>query len=451
MDRRIVFACLSSVSLATATFAQGRNWPSFRGPNGSGLGSGEPPTTWNVETGENVRWKVALPGLAHSSPIVWGDRVFVTTAVSEAGDPRIETGWMNGSGDSAEDTGEWRWAVLCLDRDTGRVLWEQTAHRGVPRFKRHPKATHANSTPATDGRHVVAFFGAEGLHTYDFEGKLLWTLDLGPLNAAAQGYPDLQWGFASSPILHEGQVIVQCDVNGPSFWAAYDVATGKEIRKVERQDYPGWCTPAIRKTQQQTQLILNGYKHMGAYDLATGKELWRLSDGGDVPVPVPIIAGDLVVITNGHGRRPIYAVRADASGDLTPTEERTPEGLAWWRPNKGSYMPTPLVLDDILYVGDDNGVLTAFDVRTGETHFRQRLPAGGRSTYSASPVAAGGRIYLTSEDGQIDVVKAGRSFEVLASNQMGESCMATPAISDGCLFVRGRKHLFCLAAARPTP
>jgi outer membrane protein assembly factor BamB len=444
------FAIAVSMHLCGTAFAE--NWPSFRGPNGTGLGTGSPPVTWNVETGENVKWKTRIPGLAHSSPIVWGDRVFLTTAVSMTNEESLQTGWMGGGGESPNESGEWEWHVLCLDKKTGKIMWDQTAHRGVPKFKRHVKATHANSTPATDGKHVVSFFASEGLHCHDATGKLLWKKDLGPIKAAPGDGPELEWGVANSPIIFEDKVILQSDSVQGSFWAAFDVASGSELMRVDRGDNTTWCTPAIHKGPKLTQVICNGFKKMAGYDLATGKELWQLHGGGDVPVPTPIVAGDLFFITNSHGRRPIYVVRADATGDLTPPAEdqgpaapaALPAGLAWYKPIKGSYMPTPIVVGDVFYVADDNGIFTGFEAKTGEQLLRERLPAGGNSTFSASPVHADGRIYTTSEDGQIDVVKAGRKFELLGSNRMKEICMATPAISEGVLFIRGKDHLFCI-------
>lgn len=435
-----VFLCL----LAFPNPGHGGNWPSFRGPNGSGVGTGDPPIAWNVETGENVKWKTRIPGLAHSSPIVWEDRAYLTTAVPVAGEAGFSTGWLQGTGDSAQDPAEWEWKVLALDKKTGKTIWERTAHQGAPKFKRHVKATHANCTPATDGKHVVAFFASEGLYAYDVDGKLLWKKDLGPMNAAPGDAPDLQWGVAGSPILHDGKVILQCDYVGGSYWIALDVRDGREILRVERGDDSTWCTPTLHVGKERTQVICNGYKKMAGYDLASGKELWWLNGGGDVPVPRPVVSENLIFLTNGHGRKPIYVIRPDATGDLTPGEEGTPAGLAWWNRVKGSYMPTPIVVDDILFVADDNGVLTAFEAASGTQLFRERIPGGGKSTYSASPVSAGGRLYITSEEGQVDVIAVAREYKHIASNKMGEVCMATPAVSDGLLLVRGRDHLFCI-------
>lgn len=420
------------------------NWPSFRGPNGTGLGSGSPPIRWNVETGDNVKWKTPIPGLAHSSPIVWGDRVYVTTAVYAKGDASLATGWLGGGGESASDEGEWEWRLIALEKSSGKVIWDQTAHKGAPRFKRHIKSTHANSTPCTDGKHVVAFFGSEGLHCYDVEGKLLWKKDFGPLNAAPGDDQTLEWGFGNSPIIHEGKVIVQCDAVGNAFVAAFDIRDGRELFRTTRNEDTTWCSPSVHVGKTRTTVICNGYKEMAGYDLADGKRLWQLHGGGDVPVPTPVVAGDSIFITNGHGRKPIYVVRADATGELTPVDDKKPEGLLWWSKFKGSYMPTPIVVGDVFYISDDGGIFTGFDAATGKQLLRERLPGGGKSAYSASAVSADGRIYAVNEEGQVDVVKAGRTYEHLATNQMGEVCMATPAIADGLLFVRSQKTLFCL-------
>ncbi|HWL92972.1 MAG TPA: PQQ-binding-like beta-propeller repeat protein [Phycisphaerae bacterium] len=438
-------SCSTGFILATAPLLAG-DWPSFRGPNGNGIGDGDPPVRWNVETGEHVRWKTPIPGLAHSSPIVWGDRVFVTTAVSvDDKAPEAKTGWLEGSGDSAPDKGAWTWKVLCLKKSDGSILWQKDAHTGVPKIKRHAKASHANSTPATDGKHVAAFFGSEGLYCYDIDGKLLWKKDLGVFESGPYNAPGLEWGFASSPIIHDGQVIVQCDALNTAFWASFDVKTGSELRRVPRKkEVTTWCTPSILEAGGRTQLICNGFKRMTGYDLSTGERLWWLRGGGDCPVPTPQIADGLIILTNGHGRSPIYAIRADARGDLTPKddEEKLPDGLAWWQPRGGSYMPTPIVVNSRLYVANDNGILSAHNLKNGDEVFRDRIEGGG--TFSASVVAAAGRLYFVNEDGDVFVLEAGDSFKLLAKNDMNEVCMATPAISDGLLLIRGQKHLYCI-------
>lgn len=442
--RREAASTLGFILLVTNA-ALGQNWPQFRGPNGTGIGTGSPPVTWNVSTGENVKWKVDVEGLAHSSPIVWGDRIYLTTAVSSAdAEPELKTGWLGGSGDPAAEDAAWTWKVICLNRATGKTIWSRDAHTGAAKVKRHAKATHANCTPATDGEHVVAYFASEGLYCFDVEGKLIWKKDLGLIDTGPYNAPDLQWGAASSPIIYDGKVIVQCDANNIGFWAVFDVTDGKELLRVKRDEVSTWSTPVVHVGPDRTQVVLNGYKHMGGYDLSSGKELWWLSGGGDVPVPTPQVAKDVIVLTNGHGRSPIYAIDPAAEGDVSPKDDDSKtEGLRWNRRGGGSYMPTPIIVGENLYVGNDNGILFVVDVRTGEKKYKVRLGSGG-ATFSASPVSAGGRIYLADEDGNVYVVQAGDEYKLLATNPMNETCMATPAISDGELFVRTRKHLYCV-------
>jgi outer membrane protein assembly factor BamB len=445
-----------------------RNWPSFRGPAASGIAEGyATPATWNVEQTRNVQWKTPIPGLGHSSPIVWGDRVFVTGAISGQEKPQLKVGLYGDVTPVTDDTVH-QWKIYCLDRKTGRIVWERTAHTGVPKIKRHPKSTQANSTPATDGKSVVVFFGSEGLYCYDFKGKLRWQKDLGVLDSGWFVSPSAQWGFGSSPVIHDGMVLVQCDVQRDSFLAAFSLKDGREIWRTPRADVPTWSTPTVYQEGDHGQLIVNGYKQIGGYDLRTGKELWRLQGGGDIPVPTPVVAHGLIFISNAHGRMsPIYAIRVTATGDLTPGrgEGEQPSGagpaadgqasaappspIAWSRTRDGSYIPTPLVYGDHLYVCRDNGVLCCYEAKTGNPLYKERLGTG-QTGFSASPVAADGKLYLTSEDGDVYVVRAGPKFEVLAVNSVGEICMATPAIAEGTLFFRTQGHLVAIAE-QPTP
>lgn len=418
------------------------HWPSFRGPHASGIAEGHAtPVTWDVERGHNILWKTPIPGLGHGSPVIWGDRIFLTTAVSETGEADLRVGLYGDIAPVNEDFAQ-KFKVLCVDRDSGRVLWERVAYEGVPKIKRHTKATHANASPATDGRHVVAFFGSEGLYCYDLDGELRWKKDFGVLDSGYFMVPGAQWGFGSSPVIFEDRVIVQCDVQGNSFVAALDIADGREIWRTPRDEVPTWGTPTVHRDAERTQIIVNGYRHIGGYDFATGRELWRLTGGGDIPVPTPVVAHGLAFITNAHGpMAPIYAVRLAAQGDITPESPEHPgEHVAWWTPRMGNYMQTPLVYGGLLYACMDNGVLTCFDARTGEQKYRQRL-GGGRSGFTASGVAADGKLYFTSEDGEVYVLKAGPEFEQLAVNSMAEVCMATPAIAEGVLYFRTRGHL----------
>jgi outer membrane protein assembly factor BamB len=430
-------------AIASADNARpGIDWPTFRGPGASGVAEGRPtPTTWDVPAGKNLRWRVAVPGLAHSSPVVWGDQVCTATAVSGQPDPQLRVG-LYGDIASVVDATEHRWLVMCYDKRTGKQLWERTVHVGVPKVKRHTKSTHASSTLATDGRFIVAFFGSEGLFAYDMRGKEIWKKDLGLLDSGFFMVPDAQWGFASSPIIHGDRLIVQADVQKGSFVAALDVRTGRELWRTARNDVPTWSTPAVHTADGRAQVVVNGWKHIGGYDLETGKELWRMTGGGDIPVPTPIAAHGLIFITNAHGKMaPIYAIRPSATGDITLKDgESSNPHIAWSYFRDGGYMQTPLVYGELLYVCRDNGILSVYDAKSGQRHYQSRM-ADGRTGFSASPVASNGRIYFTSEEGDVYVIKAGTVFEQLSVNPLGEVAMATPAISEGTMFFRTRGHL----------
>lgn len=412
------------------------HWPSFRGPNGRGHATGETVAEWDVETGENVLWRVEVPGLAHSSPVLWGDRLYLTTAVRKEGDAELKVG-LYGSIAPVEAEGPHEFRVLCYDRRTGEKLWDRLAWEGTPEFPRHPKGSFAASTPATDGEHVVAFFGSEGLYCYSTEGELLWDVDFGSLDVGFFRMKDARWGFASSPTVHEGKVIVQVDVQEDSFVAALDVESGEEIWRTGREEVPTWCTPTIADAGDRELVICNGYRHTGGYDLETGEPVWWLSGGGDIPVPRPVVAHDLVYLTSAHGGdAPLYAVPVSAEGQLELTED----GVAWLE-DRGNYMQTPLVVGDALYSCRDSGVLFCRDARTGEERWHERI-GGGRTGFTASLVACGDRIYATSEAGEVHVIHAdAEAFQRIAVNELGEECMATPAISEDVLYFRSRRHL----------
>jgi outer membrane protein assembly factor BamB len=391
-----------------------------------------------------VKWRVPVNGLGHSSPVVWGGLVCTTSAVSGTPDPELKVGLYGDIG-SVLDTTVHRWLVMCFDKATGALKWERTATTGVPEIKRHPKSTHASSTLAVDGRHLVAFFGSEGLFAYNLEGELLWKKDFGTLDSGFFMVPDAQWGFASSPVIYDGRLVIQADVQKGSFVAAFDVRTGRELWRTPRADVPTWSTPAVVSMNGRDQVVVNGWKHIGGYDLETGREVWRMTGGGDIPVPTPIAGHGLVFITNAHGKMsPIYAVKATATGDIWLKDGETSNAhIAWSYGRDGAYMQTPLLYDGILYVCRDNGVLSAFDATSGTRHYQARL-GEGRTGFSASAVAASGRIYFTSEDGDVYVVRAGPVYELLATNPLGEVAMATPAISEGTLLFRTRNHLVAI-------
>lgn len=417
------------------------NWPQFRGPRALGVAEGHAlPVEWDVEDGTGVKWSADIPGLAHSSPIVFGDRVFVTTAVKDGdGDDPLKVGLYGDIG-SVEDETPHSMRVLCLDKDTGAVLWDREAFHGVPKVKRHPKSSHAACSPATDGERVIAHFASEGLYAYDMDGNLLWQKDLGVLDSGFYMVPSAQWGSASSPVLHDGKVVLLCDVQQDSFLAVFDADTGEEIWRTERLDVPTWGTPAIFEKDGRTQIVCNGFKETAGYDFETGEQIWWLEGGGDIPVPTPIVAHDLIYVTNAHGTlAPIYAIKTTARGELTMDPDEC-VFMAWCHPRRGNYMQTPVVYGDLAYFCNDAGILSCYDARTGEEVYRQRL-GSGRSGFSASAVAGDDKLYFTSEDGLCYVVKAGEEFELLSYNDLVETAMATPAISEGVIFFRTRSKL----------
>jgi outer membrane protein assembly factor BamB len=433
--------CLSLFTLSAIT-ASAQNWPSFRGPNASGVADGtKPPTTWDAEKSQNLLWKTAIPGLSHASPIVWGNQIYVITAISDD----AKSGFIakdRGIG-LANDDAKHTWMIYALDKRNGRILWSNKAYEGVPRAKRHVKATQANSTPVTDGRYVVALFGSEGLACYDTTGKLLWKQDLGVLNPGLWDDKESSWGHSSSPIIYRDLVIVQADGHKQSFIAAFNLKDGKQAWRVERNEITSWTTPTIYQGKNRVELIANGGRYIRGYDPLTGKELWRFADNDtQVKMQAPLISGDLIYITGGYPPgRPMYAFRPGAVGDISlKSGEDKNAFLAWSTPKGSPYTPTPIIYGDLFYALADNGVLSAYVANTGELVYQQRLP----SSFSASPIAADGKLYLASEDGDVFVVKAGRQYELLSRNTMGQPLMATPALSDGMLIVRAKDAIYAL-------
>jgi outer membrane protein assembly factor BamB len=434
-------ACLALLALFITSVVAAPQWPSFRGPRSSGVAAeAQPPQQWNVASRTNVRWQTPIPGLGHSSPVVSGNRVFLTTAVSSsAAAQALKLGDSDAAGiDPADDLVPHAWQVLAIDRTTGKAAWTRTVHQGVPRVKRHVKSSHASATPATDGRVLVALLGSEGLFAFDLDGQPLWRRDLGVLAVGLADEPEYEWGPASSPVIHGDVVVVQNDRYKDSHLIAFDLHTGKELWRSNREELPAWSTPLIHDTPQGPMVIVNSPRFFRAHDLRTGRERWRVADPeGQVKVSSPVAAGDLAILTGGwpSAARPIQAVRISDGGIV-------------WRHDRGSpYTTTPLVYDGLVYIVTDNGILSAYRAADGSRVYQQRVAvdAGG---FSASPVAAAGRIYLTSEDGKIYVVRAGPSYELLAANDMGEVCMATPAPVEDVLLVRTRTRLYALGAAR---
>jgi outer membrane protein assembly factor BamB len=445
LSSRIITALVISILLtvtllnSNAGASGGANWPQWRGPDGQGVSVETGlPTEWS--DAKNVKWKTAIAGRGHSSPIVWGKKIFLTSNIDgekiEGRTPGVTHKMADGSTfvhpDAVGADLKHTFKVVCLDRDTGKILWEQVAYEGPVQDSRHKKASFASSTPATDGKYVFAFFGSEGLYAYDFKGKQIWKQNLGTLGTASVGY-------GVSPILYGNLVIMQCDESGlHSFIVAFDKKTGKEVWRVPRNVDVTWSTPVLVQTSKGTELVTGAAEAIIAYDPATGKELWRHKGLESNAVPTPVVSNDLVILTSGYPTKIALALKAGGSGDVTGTSQ-----LAWSY-NKGTaYVPSPILYGDYVYLMTDRGLLTCLDAKTGKMEYEgARVPKP--TMFLASPVAYEGMILLTSEEGETFMLKAGPKHEVIRSNSIGEPVYASPAIANGNLFIRGEKHLFAI-------
>ena len=447
----ILTACVT-VNLAVLAAESPQNWPAFRGPSATGITEGYPlPTVWNATANspksQGVLWRTSVPGLGHSSPVVWGDRIFLCTVVAENGKSPLVLG-AGGRPTAADDSGQHRWIILCYDKSSGKELWRRTAHQGIPRTTRHVKASQANTSLAVDGKHVIAFFGSEGLHCYDLDGNLKWSRDLGVINISKYG---IGWGYASSPAIYQNRIALTCDDPANPFMVVLKLSDGSELWRVSRKDISerSWGTPLIHQGPKKCHVVVNGWPWVVSYDLETGQVLWRIHGGGDNPIPTPFVANGLIYITSAHGAQaPIYVVRPQARGDITPVEEETTanndspnKDIVWSKSRGGSYMSTPVVYRGNLYLGTSS-IIRCLNAATGKERFTQRLGSG--VSIIASLVAADGKIYCTSENGVVYVLAAGSDLEVLARNPLGEPCLATPAISQGVLYFRTTGSLIAI-------
>ncbi|MBI1898059.1 MAG: PQQ-binding-like beta-propeller repeat protein [Acidobacteria bacterium] len=422
-----------------AMAARAENWPSFRGGSARGVAESEKlPVKWSTSTGENIAWKTEIPGLGHSSPVIWGDRIFLTTAVSANRNMVFERE-LKGPIDRRQDRARQEFRVLGIDKKSGRIVWNELAAAAEPRVLRHPHNSYASPTPATDGKRLVASFGSEGLFCYTLDGKLAWKKDLGVIDQGAFDVPDYQWGTAASPILWRDTVFLQIDMHRGSFLAAFDAKTGKELWRTPRDSKPSWSTPTVVEGPLRNELVANGVEHVCGYDPKTGKELWRLKGTSMISVPTPFTAHGLIYVFSGYFRniRRSYAIRPGATGDITGSKQ-------WiaWMTEEAPYLSTPVIAGDYLYTLSTRGVLAGINAKTGETLFQQRLGLG--TAFSASLVAAGGVVYGVNELGEFYIFRAGPKYDEAARVEMGETVMATPAVSDSTLFVRGAKHLYAI-------
>jgi outer membrane protein assembly factor BamB len=447
-------------------------WPQFRGPDGGGvLAEGKLPTTWSTK--DNVAWQVEVPGRAWSSPIAWNNVVYVTSAISSGKFKEPSTG-IYGNDYVAElmkqglpedevnkrviardieltsESGEIRYMVFAFDAATGKTKWEREAHKGLPVGGRHRKNTFASETPATDGERLYAYFGNVGLFAYALDGKPLWNVRFEPQPMY------LDFGTAASPVVHGGRVFVVHDNDGKSFAAAIDAKTGKQMWKVDRElpsrgMTSGWSTPFVWHHAARTELVVIGRQHAVSYDPATGKELWRIGGLTGQSTPTPVAADGLLYLatgSQGESNRPVFAVRPGASGDITLAKgEEANAFVAWFHPRASAYTSSPLVYRGRMYVVNDNGILSVFDAKSGKEVYRARAGGPG-NTFSASPWAADGKVYLLSEDGHTFVIEAGDTYKELAKNSLDEMSFASPALAPNALFVRTQTKLYRISDRR---
>jgi len=432
-------ALLLAVRAVTAADTADRWWPQWRGPEGNGVARhGDPPVSWSESS--NLRWKVEIPGRGHASPVVWGDRIYLLSAV-DAEAPSAPAPAQEGQEPArgvAPDR-ELRFVVLALDRESGRVAWERTAVRARPHEGTHPDGSWAAASALTDGARVWAYFGSRGIYCYDREGELLWQLDLGDM-ATRRGF-----GEGASPALSGDTLVVNWDHEGEDFIVALDAATGAERWRVPREEPTSWSTPLVVEVEGRRQVVVNATERVRAYDLATGELTWQVGGMTVNAIPSPVSGDGLLFVTSGFRGNALKAIRlAGAKGDLTGTPAEV-----WSYDRDTPYVPSPLLYDGVLYILKTNsGILTALDAATGKPLYGPERLEGIDGVY-ASPVGAAGRVYIAGRNGATVVLEAGPKPEVLAVNRLDEGFEASPAIAGREIYLRGRRHLYALAKTAP--
>ncbi len=438
-----VVAILMITSDASAAESSA-HWPQFRGADARGVSEGSGlPDRWTA-TG-NVAWKTDIPGRGWSSPIVWGNRIYLTTAINfgEAEPPKKGL-YMGGNRlDAPEDTHQWK--VYCLELASGEILWEKLLHEGAPPQPIHIKNSYASETPVTDGEHLYVYFGFLGVWCLDMDGNEIWSKRIEPHKMA------FGWGTAASPILHQDRLYLVNDNLEDSYLLALDKRTGEEIWRVSRDEKSNWSTPYLWENELRTEIITPGSGMVRSYDLE-GNLLWSFTGMSSITIATPYAAKGLLIVSSGYvgdRRRPLYAIRPGASGDITLAEdERSNEWIAWSYPQAAPYNPTTLVYDNRLYVLYDRGALACFNVADGAVIYEQTRITGG-GNYTASPWAYNGKIFCLNEDGVTFVVKAGDAFEILHNNPLAEDDMgmATPALVGDRLIIRTGARVYCIQNA----
>jgi outer membrane protein assembly factor BamB len=427
--------------LAAPALAQD-NWPRFRGADATGVAADDPrlPDTWDEKT--NVRWQADIPGRGWGSPIVWGDRVFISAVHSDDDYEKPKAGLYNGGGRHDAPDSVHHWMVYCLKLDTGELLWKREAHKGKPTVPRHPKNTYAAETPTTDGRRLFVLFGDVGLYCYDFDGKPLWSHAIEPKKT------NLDYGAAASPVVVDDQVVMVYDNDEESYIAAIDSATGQTRWKSLRDEKTTWATPFVWRHDGQTEIVATGKKENRSY-APDGRLLWHFNGHMSVlTIPSPFAADGLLYITSGYFQdkdRPVFAVRPGAKGDITLGDDQASnEFIAWSLQKMGPYNTSPIVYRGLYYTLLDRGMITCHDAQTGELVYdRTRFPQG--ATFTASPWAYNGKLFCLDEDGRTFVMPAGREFEIERVNMLDELCIATPSVSRGRLLIRTASKVYCIS------
>lgn len=417
MMLRLILSLLAVCALSADPAVDGE-WPRWRGPFNNGVARGDAPTQWSDS--EGIAWKTEVPGRGHSSPVIWEDRLYLTTAV--AADP-------------ADALSEHTLHVMAFARDTGQVVWDRVAATEKPHEGYHRTyGSHASNSPVTDGEVLAAFFGSRGIYMYDLDGELLWMKD----------FPEMRmrnaFGEGTAPVLHEDTLLLTFDHEGDDWMLALDKRTGKQLWRVERDQPSGWAPPLVIEHGGKTQAIVAAPSTVVSYDISNGEIVWQCKGLGLNTIPAPVYDGKRVFVMSGFREPNLLAIDLDgAKGDLTGSEH-----VLWTNQRGNSYTPSPVLQDGILYVLTDSGLLSAFDAETGETHYQQqRLPNPYR--LKASPVAAEGKLYIATETGDVVVVKMGPKYEAIATNTIeGEFFIATPAIADGEIYLRGEHTLYCI-------
>ncbi len=403
------------------------NWPQWRGPLANGVSTETGlPESWGE--GRNIHWKIPLQVRGHSTPIVWGERIFVT---GQKGEGPIEMRALGPGAEEAQPSGRPRFYIQCFHISDGRLLWEYSFDARAELTPVHPKHNLASPSAVTDGEHVYAWFGSGRLLCLSMEGKLAWErrldADYGPFK--------LLWAHGSSPVLYQGSVILQCDHTPGAYLLALDKKDGRTLWKTDRdKGIRAYSTPLVVSRPEGDELVLNSQNRVDAYDPRTGEHLWQAGGRNKVPVPSPILAGGMIFINRGYSSSPFLAIRPGGRGDVSRTH------VPWRRPSGGPYVSSLLHYQGLLYLATEHGILKAVDPSTGQEVWKERV--GG--TFSASPLGADGKVYLFNEGGEAVVLKAGRSFQLLSRTDMGERIMASPAVSAGRIYLRTEGHLFSI-------